>query len=131
MFCRMFVSKEIKAVFTALDEIGEFNGLLFFNDVKQQVEKILIKNNRDFTSIIKRDGILPIRTAYSMINNVSGDMLETGRYHFYRGALGSIGIQLLQMYDISTDKLVEYGEMDSQQASKHKEEMRKIIKSIG
>jgi hypothetical protein len=127
----MFVSKEIKAVFTALDEIGEFNDLLFYNDVKQQVGKILIKNNRDFTSIIKRDGIIPIRTAYSMINNVSGDMLETGRYHFYRGSLGSIGIQLLKMYDISTDKLIEYGEMDSKQATKHKEEMRKIIKSIG
>ena len=78
-----------------------------------------------------KNNISPKRTAYSWINNDSGDILESGEYHIYRGTLNQTGDELLKIFDISTDELVKLGDMDKEKAYKQKENIRENIKSIG
>lgn len=133
MFKEIFVSKEIKTVLATLDELdSEFNKFLMFPEVKSRVKETLLKNDKHITNIMIEQDIKPLRTAYSWINNVSGDMIESGEYHIYRGTLNPMtGDELLQIFDISTDKLFEIGDMDKEKASKHKEDIRRNIKSMG
>lgn len=133
MFKEIFVSKEIKAVLGVLDDLdSEFNKFLMFPEVKIRVKETLLKNDKYISNIIIEQDIKPLRTAYSWINNISGDMLESGEYHIYRGTLNpTTGGELLQLYDISTDKLLELGDMDKAGACKHKEDVRRNIASTG
>lgn len=132
MFENCFVSKEIKGVLGVMDELElEFDKFSVFPEVKRLVEKIITKNADHITKIMREQNIKPRRTAYSWINNVSGDMLESGRYHIYRATLTPIGEQLLTIFDISTDRLAELGDMDSNKASEHKGAIRKNIKTVG
>jgi len=129
---KIFLSKEIKAVLSILDELYyEFDTYLSFKMVKKQAEKMVLANKGKLKEIIIKSNISPKRTAYSWINNVSGDMLESGEYHIYRGMLNQTGDELLKIFDISTDELVKLGDMDKEKAYKQKENIRENIKSIG
>lgn len=104
-----------------------------FENVRKTVEEIIMKNKEKIREIMTRDNISPRRTVYSWINNVSGDMLESGQYHIYRGVLNPMGQgnELLKIFDISTDKLVEVGDMSKDKAEQHKKNIRNCISSIG
>ena len=129
---KIFLSKEIKAVLSILDELCyEFDTHLSFEMVKKQAEKMVLANKSKLKEIMIKNNISPKRTAYSWINNVSGDMLESGEYHIYRGTLNQIGDELLKIFDISTDELVKLGDMDKERAYKQKENIRENMKSIG
>lgn len=132
MLKKIFASKEVKAVIDVLNELAlEFKEFTMFRDVRIQVEKIVLKNAKHITKVMIEQDIKPRRTAYSWINNVSGDMLESGQYHIYRATLSPMGQELLKIFDISTDKLVELGDMDKAKASEQKEAIRKNIKTVG
>ena len=132
MLKKFFVSKKVKAVLSALDELDlEFNKFEIFQDVRNQAKKRILKNSEHINKVTIEQNVKPIRAAYSWINNVSGDMLESGQYHIYRATLNPIGTQLLRIFDISTDKLLELGDMDNAKACKHKEAIRHNIKTIG
>lgn len=134
LFKKMFLEKEVKAVLGVLDELDfEFKEYSSFENVKKIAEKIIINNKEKIRKIMARDNISPRRTAYSWINNVSGDMLESGQYHIYRGTLNPMGPgnELLKIFDVSTDKLVEVGDMDKDKAKQHKKNIRNRISSVG
>lgn len=132
IFNNLFLDKEIKAVLQILHEIEhEFENNLSFGIVREQAERIILKNKDKIKQIMVKENISPRRTAYSWINNVSGDMLESGQYHVYRGVLNIAGNELLKIFDISTDKLVEVGDMDKNHAEKQKTNIRSSIKSVG
>lgn len=132
IFNTLFLDKEIKAVLRVLRELDiEFDKYLFFENVRDQAERVIIKNKNYIKEIMLKDNISPKRTAYSWINNVSGDMLESGQYHIYRGVLNQTGNDLLRIFDISTDKLVEVGDMDKDKAKEHKQNIRSCINSVG
>lgn len=128
------LEKEIEAVLGVLDELVlEFKEYSIFEDVKKSAEKIIIQHNVEIKKVMAKNNISPRRTAYSWINNVSGDMLESGKYHIYRGVLNELtgGDDLLKIFDISTDKLVEVGDMDKDKAEQHKKNIRDCIRSLG
>ena len=129
---KIFLSKEIKAVLSILDELCyEFDTYLSFEMVKKQAEKMVLANKGKLKEIMIESNISPKRTAYSWVNNLSGDMLESGEYHIYRGRLNQIGDELLKIFDISTDELVKLGDIDKEKAYKQKENIGENIKSTG
>jgi hypothetical protein len=131
-FSRCFLGKEIKGILGALDALDvEFTQYSYFDNVKRLAEKMILKNKEDIKRIMLRDNVSPIRAAYSWINNVSGNLLESGRYHIYRGTLDMMGKELLDIFDISTDKLVEVGDMNKDRAEQHKKDIRRNISSVG
>ncbi len=126
------LEKEIKAVLGVLDELDyEFKEFFCFKDVRNLAEKIIIKNKNDIIKIMHDQDISPRRTACSWINNVSGNFLESGQYHVYRGVLNHIGKEYLKIFDKSTDMLFEVGDMSKERAEQHKQDMRKCIQGVG
>ncbi len=87
-----YLEKEIKAILGVLDELDfEFKDFWYFDDVRNLVEKIILKTENEIIKIMREQNISPRRTACSWINNVSGDLLESGHYHVYRGVLNTVG----------------------------------------
>ena len=87
---KLFLSKEIKAILYILDELCyEFNKDLSFEMVKKQAEKTILDNKDSIKQVMIERDISPRRTAYSWINNVFGDMLESGEYHNIPGNIKS------------------------------------------
>jgi hypothetical protein len=132
IFSKWFLGKEIKEILGAIDALAvDFTKYSSFDNVKHLAEKVILKNKEDIKRIMLRDNVSPIRAAFSWINNISGDMLESGQYHIYRGTLDLMGKELLEIFDISTDKLVEVGDMNKDRGEQHKQDIRRRIKSVG
>lgn len=132
IFNKFFLEKEIKDVLGVLDELSlEFKDYAYFENVRDLVKKIILKNKNEIIKIINEQNISPRRTACSWINNVAGDSLEGGQYHVYRGVLNFVGEAYLKIYDKSTDILLEVGEMSKESAEQHKQDIRACIKRAG
>ena len=58
-------------------------------------------------------------------------MVESGNFHIYRNALNETGQQLLKLFDDSTNKLCELGEIEKDYAKRQKENIRENIKGLG
>lgn len=58
-------------------------------------------------------------------------MVESGEYHIYRNALNDTGQKLLKLFDDSTDKLCEQGDIKKDYADSQKKNIREYIKGIG
>jgi hypothetical protein len=98
LFSGLFVGKEIKDILGALDGFDvEFKKISSFDNVKQHAKKVILKNREEIKRIMLRDNVSPVRAAYSWINNISGDMLESGQFHIYRGTLDVMGKELLNI----------------------------------
>ncbi|MBA7589255.1 hypothetical protein ES708_31336 [subsurface metagenome] len=108
----------------------ERNGV--FQLVRGHIEKILFAHSNVFSEKI-RQGASPRHWVYRTIANVAGDLVESGNYHIYRGVLNSMepGEELVEIFDMAVDKLVEMRVLDTEQAKKEKGELRENIKSIG
>lgn len=132
IFDKLFLEKEIKAILGVLNELDfEMAEFPHFDDVRSLAEKIILKNKHDIIRTMKEQNISPRRTACSWINNVSGDFLESGQYHVYRGVLSPVGNAYLKIFDRSTGLLSQVGDMSEEEAKEHKQNIRNRIQEVG
>lgn len=70
---------------------------------------------------------------YSMIANAAGDLVESGKYHVYRGVLDPLrgGKDLLRIYDKAVDEMVREGASGAEFAAEQKAIIRENIKTVG
>ena len=133
--------KEVKAAFGALDE-AEYHflqeGGLFRDEavssIRQLIEKALLKHPDNFAKIIQNNnGRTPREWVYSQFANIAADMLESGRYHVFRGALDTLGPgeELLNIHDASYDVLLEMKAVELEYAEKQKAGLRENIGKLG
>ena len=142
---KFYPTKEVKIALGILDEIeyGFCNrdyqltrGHVERNDVFQlvrgHIEKILFARPDVFSEKI-RQGASPRHWIYRIIANIAGDFVESGNYHIYRGVLNPMkpGEELVEIFDMAIDKLVEIKVLDIEQAKKEKGALRENIKSVG
>lgn len=99
--------------------------------IKVYFEKAINKEADKLLNWIQDNNSTPLAWIYSKTSNVSGDMVESGKYHIYRNALNGTGQDLLKLFDDSTDKLCELGEIEKDYAKRQKENIREYIKGIG
>lgn len=59
--------------------------------------------------------------------------MESGYYHIYRGVLNPLGIgkDLLSLFDMAVDRLLEEGAISEKEAKTQKSGIRKNIKGVG
>lgn len=128
----LFLEKEIKAVIGALLELEyEFKVNPFYEDVKSLSEKIILTSKTEILALMKNKNRTPRHIALSYINNISGDFLESGKFHTFRGVLNNTGNGYLLIFDKSTDLLISIGDKDIGTASEHKKNMRDRINEVG
>ncbi|RLC35791.1 MAG: hypothetical protein DRH33_08075 [Candidatus Nealsonbacteria bacterium] len=142
---KFFLPKEVK---TALDILykadrefynrehqsirGHIERSRVFQLIRGSIEKILFAHSNEFSEKI-RQGASPHHWVYRTISNVAGDLVESGNYHIYRGVLNPMepGEELVEIFDMAVDKLVEMRVLDAERAKKEKGILRKNIKSVG
>lgn len=122
---------ELEETFDILDEATYKFGASF-DLVREQIEEMLRSNKEQFLNVV-REGRDVRKFIYSTIANISGDMVESGQYHIYRGVLNPTGPggELLRIFDAAIDELVRMGDTDTTNAEKQKKAIRENIKSVG
>ena len=100
--------------------------------IRGRIEKILFAHSDEFSEKI-RQGASPRHWVYRTIANVAGDLVESGNYHIYRGVLNPMepGEELVEIFDMAVDKLVEMRVLDTERAKKEKSALLQNIKSVG
>jgi len=125
------VPKEVQAALGVLQEANYlFDDSTAFPLIKKNIEKMVLKEPDKFADFI-RTGPSPRLWVYRAIVNVSDNLLATGRYHYFRGALDPTGTSILLICEAALDKLVELNDMDVECANKQKATVRNNIKGIG
>ena len=124
-------NSEVKEVIEILDEIEE-KFETGFGLVRGYIEKGINENTEKFLEVVRK-GYSVRKYVYSMIANISGDMIESGEYHIYRGVLNPIGPgqNLLRIFDFAVDELVKLGDIDKENAEAQKKAIRENIKGVG
>lgn len=129
---KSFSKKEIKEAFAILKEASQEFGGRGFDLVKEYAEKSIRSDNKQFLDTIQK-GRSVRKYVYSMIANISGDLVESGHYHIYRGVLNPMGPgeDLVKIFDSAIDELVNLGDMEGANAKEQKEALRKNIQCMG
>ncbi|MBW2618484.1 MAG: hypothetical protein JRC92_06380 [Deltaproteobacteria bacterium] len=131
----LFKDSEVVEALAILDEAKNKFGMGFsassaFDLVRAQVEKIIRSDTKLFLEVVRK-GRSVRKYIYYAITYTSGDMLESGQYHVYRGVLSMNGNGLLEIFDGAIDELVKLGGMDKEYAKKEKNAIRQNIKGVG
>jgi len=89
----------------------------------RRVERYIIDNTAK--------GITPRIWVISCFCNLSGDLVESGNYHIYRGMLSLTGTGLLYIFKKTSEMLVELGSVDRDFANTQFLEICKNIARCG
>lgn len=102
--------------------------------IKRQI--LIAKNNKNYVDYFKERSVE--EWIFSQINNISGDLLESGEYHMHRGALNPLGNKFLYYFRLSLFGLKKYdakdenGKMiDEEWITKQYKTMLSIIRDLG
>jgi hypothetical protein len=142
---KFFPPKEVKTALDILDKAdrefcnrnyrvqrGHIERSRVFQLIRGHIEKILFACSDEFSEKI-RQGASSCHWVYRTIANVAGELVESGNYHIYRGVLNPMepGEELVEIFDMAEDKLVEMRVLNTEQAKKEKSVLRENIKSVG
>ena len=128
---RSVASNEVREAIDMLVEASHIYGSEF-DLIKEQIEEIILVDTKKFIDAIQ-SGRSVRKYIYSTIANISGDMVESGNYHIYRGVLNphGPGEKLLEIFDAAMDELVNLGDTDFESSRREKEAIRENIKAVG
>ncbi len=131
-FKKIFGSKEIKSALCVIEEAKTTLENTEFHIIESILKEILRKHPNDIINIIK-NGTPARQWGYAAIANVTGDLLETGKYHIHRGMLNPLGpgASLLKLYDSAVDELVRMGIVNVSSAEIEKKALRKNLNTVG
>jgi len=121
---------------TLLNELllaeNEFNNMYFYV-VKEIVEYEIKQKHYEIIEIINKSGRSSREWIYSIIGNVAGDLLESGKYHVYLGLLDTVGQNLLEIFDKSYDLIlhIKAKNIDIEYVNEQKATLRRNIKRLG
>ena len=132
IFKESMAPKEVKAALNVLDEAEDKFNSRYFKIVRDEIEKIILSRQNEVVKLIQ-GGASPREWIYSVIGNIAGDHVESGRYHVYRGLLNPVGPgeDLLKIFDLSVNELVQMGAIDKEYADQQKAGIRENIKKVG
>ena len=130
---KMFAPKEVKAALISLHDIERKCSNVAFQKPVKVVESVILSNQRKFVLAIKEQGVSPHHKVCSMLENVAGDYLESGRpdLFIYRGVLSPQGQELLRAYDTLLDEMKETDYISEAEAAKQKNDIRACIEQVG
>jgi len=122
----------VRAALDLLDEMAREFDNPAFEEIRKHL-KLRFRKKRKKAAESFNDGNPPHKRIYSMVANLSGDWLECGEHHMYRGVLNPMGIggDLLKIFDTIQDKLVLIGACDKKFAQEQKRAVRENIKAVG
>jgi hypothetical protein len=122
--------QEIEGALEILDEAEHMLNSPGFQTVRSIIERMLHEHPDKFAEITSGD-IHPRQWVLTTIANVTGDLVESGEYHVYRGVLMDHGKELLKLFDAVVDELIKMKVIDSHDGKEQKAAIRENIKTVG
>lgn len=102
-----------------------------FDIVKPEIIKLINDNKKKYENSIK-NGTNHREWLLSVIANISGDYLETGKYHIWRGILNDgAGKSLKLLFNYSIEQLYKEGFISEEIAEQQKRGLEDSISRIG
>lgn len=135
-----FSSPEVRAARGVLEELSyqleqkqtSFIESAMFQTVKSKIQADLRIDGEAITGVIRRSGgRTPREWVYAQIGNIAGDLLESGKYHFYRGTLSDEGLALRKLFDWSSDELIKMEAVDPDYVKRQRQILDQTISKIG
>ena len=123
---------EIKEAYEILNNLeGNFSSNAF-HLIKEPIKKTLNKHPKEIVELIKK-GQSVKEWVLSAIANLSGDFIESGQYHLYRGVVNPMGPggELIKIYNKAIDKLVEMDSVTAEEAEVQKSVLQENITTVG
>jgi hypothetical protein len=129
---KLDLPSEVKEALRVLDELGPRFDSKAFGLVRTHVERGFLQFPRDFVAMVSEG--MPVRQiVLQAVANTSGDLVQSGEHHIYRGVLDPMGPgeHLLRIYENASDELVSMGAADQAYAERHKKGLRQNIAEVG
>jgi len=127
---RTLAPKEVKVALNVLDELSLEFQTEAFETIRRQIEKGILGDYKNVITQVK-DEASARQLIYFSIANIAAEYVESGHYHIYRGVLNLLGNDLLSLFDMATDRLLEDGAISEKEAKEQKTGIRKNIKCVG
>lgn len=124
------VPEEIKETLNIIDNIGKFYHGIAFLKIQEYMKKCVLTEPKAFIKNM-RSGTRPNQWVFVTLINISGDMLESGTYHIYRGVLSPEGEELLKIYESAIDTYCTQGYLNLDSAEEQKDILKNNLKNMG
>ncbi len=121
--------EEIISIFNVLNDAVERFDCRACEMLREQIVEAIQEEPAEFTEKV-RCGVSPEQAVYSMLANISGDLLESGQYQWiagHPGVLNPTGADLLRIFESAIDEMCEMKAIDSAEAKRQKIMLRKNI----
>ena len=132
LISKLFQRKSIKKLKLTLDDFEKEFDNPSFKIVREIIENTALKSSKEFDNFINTNENLE-SWVIGHITNISGDLIESGQYHIYRGVLSQFGPgeDLLRLFDQSIDFNLKLGLIENEFAVEQKKQIRLNIKMVG
>ena len=123
------IIKQIDATFLELEK--ECSACVW-DELKQTTMGIFKKSGKNkMISFFREYQYTPRIWTIFCCSNISGDIVESGREHVYRGLLGLRGREFYNVFLYTTQKLVKEGAVPKDQAERNIDALIENINSVG
>ena len=128
---RIFAPKEVKVTLNIIEELSlEWGYTQAFREIRSEIERSILDDYKNVVSQVK-DGASARQLIYFSIAFFAARCVKSGRYHIWTGVLTGIGSDLLSLFDMAIDRLLESGAISEKEAKEQKAGIREIIEYVG
>lgn len=133
MITKIFNDKYKKNLLFQLNHEIKLYKYYSINLIFEILDKSIRKNPKEIITYIESNNATIKEWIHSQVGNIAGDLLESGKFHVYRGTLNETGQELLQIFDFSYAILFEMkvNSIDLAYIIHQKEIIRNNLKYIG
>lgn len=126
-----FRPKPLKLIHSALDTLDHEWALSSFSLVRGQVDRLIETHKATFITSIQSGQCTPRQIAVAQIANCSGDLLESGTLHIYRGILSPTGEGVMAVFRRSLAEMVTMGHATEADAAEQVSCVLSSIRMVG
>lgn len=129
---KIFDINEVNNIFNIIGELEKRFDDQAFKTVMYHFNEFVILNSNKIEQVVPK-GISFQAFTYGTLCNISGDLLESGNYHLYRGLLNPLGPgeELLKIFDESLEALEKNKIITMDLVKEQKLALRKNIENMG
>jgi hypothetical protein len=123
--------KEVQEAIRILCEIEamQLSSTAGFAQVRKFIENYLASEPADFIAKVQT---IPVRQLiYTFVMNTAADLVESGKYHIYRGAVVGLGQDFITIFNWGQDELLKMGATDDETVKQSREAFKRNLQSVG
>ena len=123
--------KPLKLIHSALDTLEHEWTLSSFSLVRGHVDRLIDTHKATLITSVQSGSCTPRQIAVAQVANCSGDLLESGTLHIYRGILSPAGEGVMAVFRRSLAEMVTMGHATEADAAEQVSCVLSSIRTVG